>query len=127
MSIVNSVLGPLDTKDLGFTLMHEHVISQGFVAQNYPELFGPRFMDRIISGITEARKGGVDTIVDATPFDLGRDVSVLAEVSRRTGVNIIACTGWWMDLPSYLAGRSPDLFADLFVREIEVGMPILAE
>jgi phosphotriesterase-related protein len=122
MSIVNSVLGPLDTKDLGFTLMHEHVISQGFVAQNYPELFGPRFMDRIISGITEARKGGVDTIVDATPFDLGRDVSVLAEVSRRTGVNIIACTGWWMDLPSYIAGHSPDLFADLFVREIEVGI-----
>jgi predicted metal-dependent phosphotriesterase family hydrolase len=34
MSIINSVLGPLDTKDLGFMLMHEHVMSQGFVAQN---------------------------------------------------------------------------------------------
>jgi phosphotriesterase-related protein len=122
MSNVNSVLGPLDTKDLGFTLMHEHVMSQGFVAQNYPELFGDRFMDRIISGIIEAKKGGVDTIVDATTFDLGRDVSVLAEVSRRTNVNIIACTGWWMNLPSYLAGHSPDLFADLFVREIEEGI-----
>jgi predicted metal-dependent phosphotriesterase family hydrolase len=39
VSIVNSVLGSLDTKDLGFTLMHEHGMSQGFVAQNYPELF----------------------------------------------------------------------------------------
>jgi phosphotriesterase-related protein len=122
MSTVNSVLGPIDTKDLGFTLMHEHVISQGPVALNYPELFGPRFMDRIISGILEARQGGVSTIVDATPFDLGRDVSILAEVSRRTGVNVIACTGWWMDTPSYLSGHSPDLFADLFVREIEEGI-----
>ena len=109
MNTVNAVLGPLDTKDLGFTLMHEHIISQGFVAQNYPELFGEGFMDRIITGVTEAEKGGVDTIVDATPFDLGRDVSVLAEVSRRTKVNIIACTGWWMDLPEHISGASPDL------------------
>jgi phosphotriesterase-related protein len=72
--------------------------------------------------VTEAKKGGVDTIVDATPFDLGRDVSLLAEVSRRTGVNIIACSGWWMKLPEHIAGHSPDLFADLFVREIETGI-----
>jgi len=122
MSSVNSVLGPLDTKDLGFTLMHEHVMSQGFVARDYPELFGDRFMDRIITGITEAKKGGVDTIVDATPFDLGRDVSVLAEVSRRTNVNIIACSGWWMNLPPHIQGTSPDLYADLFVREIQEGI-----
>jgi phosphotriesterase-related protein len=122
MSIVNSVLGPIDTRDLGFTLMHEHVFSQGFVARDFPELFGPRYMDRIIAGVAEAKKGGVDTIVDATTFDLGRDVSVLAEVSRQTGVNIIACSGWWMNLPSYIANQSPDLFADLFVREIETGI-----
>ena len=122
MSIVNSVLGPLDTKDLGFTLMHEHVMIQGLVAQNYPELFEEGFMDRIINGITEAKKEGVDTIVDATTFDLGRDVSVLADIARRTNVNIIACTGWWMNLPEYIVGTSPDLYADLFVREIDEGI-----
>jgi len=122
VSIVNSVLGPLDTKDLGFTLMHEHVMIQGLVAQNYPELFEEGFMDRIINGITEAKKEGVDTIVDATTFDLGRDVSVLADIARRTNVNIIACTGWWMNLPEYIAGTSPDLYADLFVREIQEGI-----
>jgi phosphotriesterase-related protein len=122
VSIVNSVLGPLDTKDLGFTLMHEHVMSQGHVAQNFPELFGQDFMKRIINGVTEAKKEGIDTIVDATTFDLGRDVSTLADIARRTNINIIACTGWWMNLPEYIAGASPDLYADLFVREIEEGI-----
>jgi phosphotriesterase-related protein len=120
--MINSVLGPLDTKDLGFTLMHEHVICQGFVAQNYPELFPDSFMDHIIDGVTTAKNGGVDTIIDATTFDLGRDVSKLAEIARRTNVNIIACTGWWMNVPEYIAGTPPDLFADLFVREIQQGI-----
>ena len=80
MSLINSVLGPLDTEALGFTLMHEHVISQGFVAQNYPELFDDHFMDKIIAGISESKKGGVDTIIDATTFDLGRDAAILAEI-----------------------------------------------
>jgi phosphotriesterase-related protein len=122
MSTINSVLGPIETKNLGFTLMHEHVMSQGFVAQNYPELLGERFLDRIIEGATAAKQGGVDTIIDATTFDLGRDVSLLAEISRRTKVNIIASTGWWMNLPPYLGGISPDLYADMFVREIQEGI-----
>ena len=122
MSTINSVLGPLDTKDLGFTLMHEHVICQGFVAQNYPELLGNNFVDHIIDGVTTAKNGGVDTIIDATTFDLGRDVSKLAEIARRTNVNIIACTGWWMNVPEYIIGTSPDLYADLFVREIQQGI-----
>ena len=122
MTTVNTVLGPVDTADLGFTLMHEHVVHQGPLIQNYPELFGPGIMERIISGINKAREGGVNTIVDATPFDTGRDVNIMAEVSRQTSVNIVACSGWWMKLPDYLAENSPDLFADLFVRDIEVGI-----
>ncbi len=122
MTIVNTVLGPMDSTDLGFTLMHEHIVHQGPLIQNYPELFGPRILERIIDGVSKAKEGGVDTIIDATPFDTGRDVNIMAEVSRRTGVNIIACSGWWMKLPDYLYENSPDLFADLFVRDIEVGI-----
>lgn len=122
MTIVNAVLGPMDSTNLGFTLMHEHIVHQGPLIQNYPELFGPRILERIIDGVSKAKEGGVDTIIDATPFDTGRDVNIMAEVSRRTGVNIIACSGWWMKLPEYLSENSPDLFADLFVRDIEVGI-----
>ena len=123
MATVNSVLGPVDTADLGFTLMHEHlVVSSAGVSQNYPELLGEGFVDRLVNGLTRAKEGGVTTIVDATTIDLGRDVDVLAEASRRSGVNVIACTGWWMEIPRFIRGVTADQFAQLFVREIEEGI-----
>ncbi len=123
MTAINSVLGPLDSAELGFTLMHEHlVVASAGITQNYPELLGSDFMDRIVDGLTQAKEGGIDTIVDATTLDLGRDVTLLAQASRLTGVNIIACTGWWLDIPPFFEGVSPDQFARLFIREIREGI-----
>ena len=123
MTTINSVLGPLDTADLGFTLMHEHLLlAPTGIPQNYPELLGADFMERIVNGLTQAKEGGIDTVVDATTLDLGRDVSVMAEASRRSGVNIIAVTGWWLDIPRFLGGVSADQFARLFIREIKEGI-----
>jgi len=123
MATVNSVLGPLDTADLGFTLMHEHVmVAAAGVYRDYPELLGPDRMERVVQRLGAAKQGGIDTIVDATTLDLGRDVELLAETSRRTGIQIIACTGWWLDVPRFFAGVSPAQLAQVFVREIEEGI-----
>lgn len=123
MATVNSVLGPLDTADLGFTLMHEHlIVSSAGIPQNYTELLGDNLMERLVRGLTQAREEGITTIVDATTLDLGRDVTVLAEASRRSGVNIITCSGWWLEVPRFLGGVSADQFARLFTREIEEGI-----
>ncbi len=125
MATVNSVLGPLDTADLGFTLTHEHVVTASAgILQTYPELYGDfeRFKEQAAATLAEAREGGVRTIVDLTTLDLGRDIRLLAELSRRTGVNIIAATGIWRDIPRALWNRSPDEIAALFVREIEQGI-----
>lgn len=123
MATVNSVLGPLDTADLGFTLMHEHLmVSSAGIPQNYAELLGDNLMERLVRGLTQAREEGITTIVDATTLDLGRDATVLAEASRRSGVNIIACSGWWLEVPRFLGGVSADQFARLFTREIEEGI-----
>ena len=62
-------------------------------------------------GLREARDGGVQTMIDLTTLDLGRDVRLQADVSRRTGVNIIAATGIWRDIPRALWTRSPDEIA----------------
>src|SRR6266487_4151889 len=125
MATLNSVLGPLDTADLGFTLTHEHVVTASAgILQTYPELYGDfdRLTEQAAATLTEAREGGVQTIIDLTTLDLGRNIRFLADLSRRTGVNIIAATGIWRDIPRALWSRSPDEVAALFVREIEVGI-----
>jgi phosphotriesterase-related protein len=123
MATINSVLGPIDTSDLGFTLMHEHlIVASAGIPQNFPELLGADFMDRIVHELTRAKEGGIDTIVDTTTIDLGRDVTLLAKASSLSGINIIACTGWWLDIPRFLEGVSADQLAELFVREIREGI-----
>ena len=123
MTIINSVIGPIDTSNLGTTLMHEHVLSSSIgIPQNYPEILDRGYMNYIVNGLQAAKAGGIDTVVDATTLDLGRDVNVLAEASRRTGVNIIACTGWWTEKPRFLSGVSVDRLARGFVREIKKGI-----
>ncbi len=123
MTTINSVLGPIDSADLGFTLMHEHVICAfGGINQNYPELLGDDPLGRGVAALEKARAGGVKTIVDATVIDIGRDIELIAEASRRSGVNIIAASGWWLHVSPFLGGVSADQLSDVFVREIEVGI-----
>ena len=125
MATINSVLGPLDTADLGFTLTHEHMMTASAgILQTYPELYGDfdKLTDQVALTLTEARDGGVRTIIDLSTMDLGRNVRLLADLSRRTGVNIIAATGIWRDIPRTLWSRTPDQIAPLFVREIEQGI-----
>ena len=123
MATVNSVLGPIHTKDLGFTLMHEHILV-GFagVYRDYPELLGDDPLGRAVGKLKQAKEGGVDTVVDATTIDLGRDINFIAEASRRSGVNIIAVSGWWMEIPRFFQAASVGQLTEVFVREIEVGI-----
>jgi phosphotriesterase-related protein len=125
MATVNSVRGPLDTAELGFTLTHEHVVTgSAGILQTYPELYGDfdRLTEQAAATLTEAREGGVQTIIDLTTLDLGRNIRWLADLSARTGMNIIAATGIWRDIPRSLWNRDPDQIAGLFVREIEQGI-----
>lgn len=123
MNIVNSVLGPIRTSDLGFVLAHEHImVSPAGVSKQYPQLLGGNMLERAIEVLQQAKAGGVDTIVDGTTTDLGRDVQFLAEAARRSGVQIITCTGWWLDIPRWFDGVSADRLADVFAYDIEKGI-----
>lgn len=124
MAVVQSVLGPVDTADLGFTLSHEHIfVAPPKIYEEYPELFGADPLEVAVEAFSQAKEGGVDTVLEATTFDLGRNVELIAEVSRRTGVTFIATTGWWMNFPPYfLDGVTSDQLADLFVRDIQEGI-----
>ena len=124
MAAVETVLGPVDDSELGFTLSHEHVMI-GFSADNhhYPWMFDlDATRARAIAELREAKAGGVDTVIDLTTPDLGRDVRFVADVARESGMNVVVASGIWRDVPRSFWTRDPDEIADIFVREIEVGI-----
>lgn len=121
---ISSVTGPVAAPDLGQVLVHEHVVcGAAGVTRSAAALAGgvEALIDRGVAALQAAAAEGLATMVDATPFDLGRDVDLLAEVSRRSGVTILAATGHWL-LPSvFMANRSTSELADLFVADLTTG------
>ncbi len=124
MKTINTVLGPLASDKMGFTLMHEHVlITSAGLKDTYPEAHPRELAIREgVRRLTEAKREGVTTIVDLTTFDLGRDMRVIEYVSRASGVNIIAATGTWLEIPRAFKVADPDDIAALYVREITKGI-----
>jgi phosphotriesterase-related protein len=78
-----------------------------------------------IRDVSDAKAGGVDTLIDLTTPDLGRDVGFIRDVAAASGMNVVVATGIWLDVPPSFweaLGRDLDEIADIFVREIEVGI-----
>ena len=124
MTTVNTVLGPKDSSELGFTLSHEHIsLSSAGIQDTFPEFIDRDFaIEEGIRLLTEAKSEGVDTIFDLSTMDLGRDVRIIEAVAKGSGVNIVVATGTWLDIPRSFAIASPDEIAPLYVREIETGI-----
>ena len=131
MASVETVRGPVALEDLGRTLMHEHVfIMEPEALQNWGHAFGPSYWDEqeriadAVEKLTRVREAGISTIVDPTAPGLGRYVPRIREVSERADVNIIVATGVYafLQLPNFLAYRSVEAIADVFIREIREGI-----
>ena len=83
--MIQGVLGPIDTAELGQTLMHEHITCADWSMRMN---FGARFFEfdqvaEIAAGqLGKAKALGVRTVVDGTPVNLGRDIRLIREVAR---------------------------------------------
>lgn len=124
--------GPISTADLGFTLMHEHVfVPSPGGPEAFPWLYNrSEIIRKCVRDLKAAKEAGVDSILDVTTPDLGRDPALIAEAAQQAGINVILCTGIYRNPPYYFQpkvsvqarGRSPDEIAEVFVREIEEGI-----
>jgi phosphotriesterase-related protein len=122
---VETVRGPIDLAKLGFTLSHEHICaSSAGMWQAWPQLFGGRaqFIRTAVDQLKQARDEGVNSFVDVTTFDLGRDIRLIEEISRKSGVQVIACTGHWLDESNSMNARTVEELTEFFVHEIQVGI-----
>jgi phosphotriesterase-related protein len=131
MSTVETVRGPVEADALGATLMHEHVfILQPEALQNYGHVYGPSYwdeqerLDDAVVKLSAVRAAGIRTIVDPTVPGLGRYIPRLQKLNRAVDLNIVVATGVYafLELPNFLAYRSVESIAELFVREIREGI-----
>jgi phosphotriesterase-related protein len=124
VSRVETVLGPVDAADLGWTFSHEHVVvSEGQESLYYPWQYDfEATRDVAVRRWSEAKAAGIGAAIDVTTPDLARDVTLVREVSRSANVHIIAATGLWRSIPRTFWDRDPDEIAAIFEREIRVGI-----
>jgi predicted metal-dependent phosphotriesterase family hydrolase len=126
MAFARTVLGDIDPDRLGVVYAHEHlVIHGGRPVQLFPD-FQLADADKAVAELAPAQALGLRTVVDAMPADCGRDVLLLAEIARRSGVHVIAPSG--LHHERYYHDRhwsvrlSADEIAGLFVADIEDGI-----
>ena len=106
MGIVNTVTGPVDASKLGRTLMHEHFLF-GFCGYQGDTTIGcfkeEEYMETCMKVVEDAREYGIETIVDATTNECGRNPLFLKKLSEKTGMNIICSTGYYLQPESAYA------------------------
>ena len=126
MSFVRTVLGDIAPAEMGLTFSHEHII----IEESFPTLANKDFIlndvDKVSEELIQFFAEGGRTVVDTMPADCGRNILKLAEVSRRTGVHIIAPTG--IHLEKYYPPNhwqyhlNEEALTDLFVKDILEGI-----
>ena len=123
--------GPVAVGDLGPTLAHEHVfVLQSEALQNYGHLWGDSYWDEeprvadAIEKLRALRAAGIQTVVDPTAPGLGRDVRRIQRINAEVDLNIVVASGVYafLELPNFLAYRSVEAIAAIFVRELTAGI-----
>jgi phosphotriesterase-related protein len=130
---VQTVTGPINTDDLGVTLMHEHLLI-GYPGAEADTLRpGPNREEMVticVAKIRSMQALGIQSMLDPCPNDLGRDVSLAAQVAAETGFNIICATGLYKEneggVPYWhfqrSLGRGVELMSELFIHELNTGI-----
>jgi phosphotriesterase-related protein len=125
VATINTVSGPIDTADLGFTLMHEHILTQSpGVKENFAMFDREAEMANAVQKLKDVQDRGVKTLVDLTVGNW-RDIPFVKEAVSVSGMQVIVATGLYWEVPYYFraqSGRSIEHIADLFTRDITDGI-----
>jgi len=122
---VNTVQGPISYEDLGITDCHNHIWIDPVpgVEPNSPVL---NQFQEIELELIEFKKAGGQSLLDCQPEGCGRSSIKLLELSQKTGVNVIACTGFhrqkYYPPQHWLFGKRAQKVCDFLTTELETGM-----
>ena len=127
MTTVQTVTGPIEVDALGPTLVHEHFYFSypGDTLDPADDFDRDRCIEVALERVEQVQEHGIQTWIDPTPIECGRDPELLAEISERTGLNIVCATGFYHEhigLPYYWRVRSEDEVYELYMHELTEGI-----
>ena len=126
MATIMTVVGPIESDELGFTLPHEHVLVDFDGAETAtPDRYdNDEVIEKMVPYLSEIYDLGVRGFVDCSPMYLARDVGILHSLSERTGLHIITNTGQYKEpfLPPTTFDLSADELAAEWIDEYENGI-----
>lgn len=95
--MITTVRGAIPAEALGPTSCHEHLL----IGDGRPVELEPGYrlddVDAAVREVTSMRAAGGSAVVDCMPMGVGRDPDGLLEISERTGVTVIATSGFHRD------------------------------
>jgi 5-phospho-D-xylono-1,4-lactonase len=119
---VQTVLGPVVPDQLGPADAHEHLFLRT------PALPGDEFteLEPMVAEASSVRAAGARAVADLTPIGCGRDPRQLRLLAERTGLHVIAATGFHRDA-HYPAGHwvhaePEEVLVELLVADLTSGM-----
>ncbi len=126
MNTIMTVLGPIKTEELGFCQFHEHIaISMGMSYSVSPQLYMDD-MQKSLEEVLRYKNAGGNTFIDAQPGGCNRIVPLLQSVAQKSGVNIIASTGFhrliFYPENHWILQMSEEKLSQYFINELKDGM-----
>jgi phosphotriesterase-related protein len=128
MAVIRTVLGDVGSDRAGVTLAHEHILYAypGADLDHRTQFDFEEVADQIAGVLREGLDdSNVSTIVEMTPVEVYRHPPLMRAVSERSGVNIIAVTGFFpesMGIPYYWRRQTIEELTEFFVTDLTKGM-----
>lgn len=107
----------------GYTWVHEHLHIDLSGFKNNLDCRLDQY-DLICQEMKDLRALGVSNIIEMTNRYMGRNPQFMLDLMRETGINVVACTGYYQDafFPEHVAARSVEQLAQEMVDEIVIGI-----
>lgn len=120
---IRTVLGDINKEGLGFTYSHEHLWTNPPASQKDRDLELTDY-EASVSELWRFQKAGGNALVDATTLDYGRDASKLVQMSKETGVNVVATSGFNKHIyfPKWVEALTIDEIKQKLIRDVTIGM-----
>lgn len=126
---VMTVTGLVSSLDIGYSLIHEHILVDFIGADQYdPKKWNREdVIKKVLPYLNQLKAAGCKTLVECTPEYLGRDVLLLQQLSTLSGLNIITNTGYYGGsvnkfLPAHAFTETEHQLADRWIKEHQEGI-----